>query len=298
MSFSDFEEPLSSLTVALDPVGEGDEFHTRNASPQDFERQNVIRRLSKSVNVHCELIDVQHGHLGADRDADDLATLLVLRFRFDPQDTDRRVIKSRVNIEFFSADRTNDDDPPVVEAIAPNERWSLLPTKDQESVTRGGELSLGVSQIVSASGKVTLEKSVTKEDVTDATVVTGFKHLATGKDAGEDTCASWTLLENKSRKSGVPNALNVALLLSRENDEPFNAKVTIEAECDFTTNFKRFWKKVPLDDPILFNPKAEPKRHKRGRSHGGVNLGGLDLYSFCDATMSAKAFWAIGASTE
>lgn len=290
MSFSASEEPLSSFTVPLDPIGEGDEFHTRNTSPEDWERRSVIHRTSDSVNVLCDLMDVQHGNLGADPDAEDRATLMVLRFRFDPQKGSRRVLNARLKVEFFPADSAVGD-APELEAIAPEERFSLLPTKDQETITRGGELSVGVSQIASANGKVAMERTTTM-DITGATTVTGSMNLGTGTDAGAYTCASWTLMENKRRKSGVPDSLCVALLVKREDDEPFNAKVSIEAEYDFATTVQKFWKKVPLDDPILFNPKAEPKRPKKGRSYGRLNLGGLDLYSLCDARMSAKAFWA------
>lgn len=290
MSFLDFEEPLASLAVSLDPAGEGDEFHTRNTSEEDWERRSVIHRTSDSVNVLCDLMNVQHGNLGGELDADDLATLMVFRFRFDPQKSSRRVLNARLKIEFFPTDRATGE-PPELEAIAPEERWSLLPTRDQESVTQGGELSLGVSQIASANGKVTLEKTTTM-DITDATTVAGSMNLGTGLDAGAYTCASWTLLENKRRQSGVPDSLRVALLVRREDDEPFNAKVTIEADYDFATTCRRFWKKVPLDDPVLFNPKAEPKRPQKGRSRGEPNLGSLNLYSFCDARMSAEAFWA------
>lgn len=294
MSSLDLEEPLSSLTVSLDPVGEGDEFHTRNLSSEDWERHRVIQRTSDCVDVLCDLMHVRHGNLGADQDADDLATFMVFRVRFDPRKSSRRVLNARVNIEFFPADRAVGD-APELEAIAPEERWTLLPTKDQESVTRGGELSLGVSQIASANGKLNMEKTTTM-DITDATTVTGSMNLGTGMDAGAYTCASWTLIENKTRQSGVPDSVRVALLVKRENDEPFNAKVTLEAEYDFKTTFQRFWKKVPLDDPILFNPKAEPNKPKKGRSYGGTDLGSLDLYSFCDARMSEKASWATGAS--
>jgi hypothetical protein len=177
MSSLDFEQPLSSFTVPLEPTGEGDEFHTRNASPQDWERRSVIHRLSDSVNVLCDLIDVQHGNLGSDKDADDLATLMIFRFRLDPQKTSRRVLNARIKVEFFPADREIGGSPEL-EAIAPEERWSLLPTRDQESFTRGGELNLGVSQIASANGKVTMEKTNTI-DITDATTLTGSMNLGT-----------------------------------------------------------------------------------------------------------------------
>lgn len=168
-----------------------------------------------------------------------------------------------------------------------------MPTTDHEENVKGGELKLGVAGVpfVDAGGSVKMEKTVAR-DVTSATTVTGAMNLGMGKNSGAYTCAVWTLVENEKRKSGVPDSLRVAVLLRREDDEPFNAKVTLEATADSAMSLGRFFRKVPLDDPVLFNPKVQPKRPKKGRSYGVENLGAVDLYSLCDAKMSAKAFWA------
>lgn len=173
MSLLDDEEPLGSYEVPLELSSEGDEFHTLNESSEDYERRNVIERTEGSVHIYCDLMDVKHGNMGAKEDnEDDLATLMVFRFRFDPQKSSRRVYRARVKIEFFPADKSGS--PPEVEAIAPEERWSLMPTKDTESLTKGSEVDLGVSgaSIASASAKIKLEKTTTR-DITSATTVTG-----------------------------------------------------------------------------------------------------------------------------
>lgn len=173
MSLLDEEEPLGTFEVPLELSSEGDEFHTQNASPRDYERRNVIERTQGAVHIYCDLMDVKHGNLGADEtDEDDLATLLVFRFRFDPQKNSRRVYLARVKVEFFSSGTSGS--APEVEAIAPEERWSLKPTQDTESLKKGSEASVGASgaSLLNATGKITLEKTVTR-DVTSATTVTG-----------------------------------------------------------------------------------------------------------------------------
>ncbi|ROW06292.1 hypothetical protein VPNG_08110 [Cytospora leucostoma] len=295
MSLLDEEEPLSSLEVPLDLSSEGDEFHTLNASPNDYERRNVIERTQGSVHIYCDLMDVKHGNLGTDEDNEvDLATLMVFRFRFDPQKNSRRVYRARVKVEFFSSGRSGS--APEVEAIAPEERWSLMPTKDTESLKTGSEFNLGVSgaSLVNATGKVMLEKTVTR-DITSATTVTGAMNLGTGANSGVYTAAAWTLLENEKRSSGVPDSVRVAVLVRREDNERFDAVVTLEAEADVLTSFGKFFKSTPLDDPVLFNPKAHLKHEKhpkKGRLCGVQGLGEVNLNALCDARMSAEAFWA------
>lgn len=170
MSSLDDEEPLGSFEVPLELSSQGDEFHTLNDSPEDYERRNVIERTEGAVHIYCDLMDVKHGSMGGNED--ELATLMVFRFRFDPQKNSRRVYRARVKIEFFAGN--NCAGAPEVESIAPEERWSLMPTKDTESLTKGSEVDLGVSgaSIATASAKVSLEKTTTR-DITSATTVTG-----------------------------------------------------------------------------------------------------------------------------
>ncbi|KAI6305381.1 hypothetical protein MCOR29_010507 [Pyricularia oryzae] len=93
-----------------------------------------------------------------------------------------------------------------------------------------------------------------------------------------------------AHKTGVPDSVRVAVLVRRETDDPFNAMVTIEAEADMATNFGSLFRKVPLENPVLFNPKAERKGSKKneGRSRGVENLGAEPLYSYCKARVVGR----------
>ncbi|ROV93843.1 hypothetical protein VMCG_08809 [Cytospora schulzeri] len=291
--YPDVEKPLYSVEAPLASIEDGkNDLRTRNASGDDWERHNVIERTGGSVHVYCELMDVQHGNLGGRAGGDDLASLMVFRFRFDSQKQSRRVLRARVKVELFP--EVAGGKLPELEAIAPDERWSLMPTKDHQEATAGTELSLGSSQVVEASGKVNWSK-VTSKDVSAATTVAGAKNLASNSDKGAYTRATWTFLENETRSSGVPDSVRVAMLVRRDTDEPFRAEVAVEVDTDMATKIGSYFKKVPVDDPVLFNPKAQGKL-KKGRTQGVLNLGDVDLYSLCDARMSAKAFWATHAT--
>ncbi|KKP06333.1 hypothetical protein THAR02_01578 [Trichoderma harzianum] len=283
----DDNEPLLALETPLHDIitGEDDTFRTENASVNDWERRNVIERTRGNIHVRVDLMEVIHGTYD---DNGDEATLMVFRFRFDPQKHSRRIIRARINIEFFANNKH--DTAPTVDGIAPEERWSVVPTVDSESITRGGELNLGASGVpfLEAGGALKFEKTVNR-DVSDATTVTGSINLGTGKNSGDSTVAVWNLQENKRRQTGVPDSVRVAILLRREDSKPFNAKVTLEADADFVTGLERKFSKVPLDDPVLFNPTLTGDKPKKGRSYNVQDLGSFDLYSLCDVRMGMEA---------
>lgn len=231
----DKEEALFEADASLDEVisGEDSTFRTENASSSDFERRNVVERTGGNVHIQLQLLEVRHGKYGDDDDSGE-ATLMVFRFRFDPQSSSSRVIRATVSFEFFPS-RTGGQGP-VIDAIAPDGRFTVAPTKDQESTTKGTELSLSAPgvPVVGASLAAKLEKSRTR-DVSDATVIAGSMNLGTGKNKGDYTVAAWNLQENKRRNDGIPDSAKVAILLQRKNNEPFNGKVNVKATCVSTT---------------------------------------------------------------
>lgn len=237
MEFSG-EKHMRSLEIPLFIEGnDEDGFRTQNASLIDYERRNVIERTTGSIHVRCDLIDVVHGSL--DEDSGDNGTFMILKFRFDSQKQSRRVVRARINIEFFAT--TKGGAPPEVYAIAPEDRWTVVPTIDHEEVVKSRGLNFGAvgTPFVDASVQATIERTVIK-DISDATTVTGSINLGQGKTFGISSCAAWNLLENKRRETGVPDSVQVAVLLKREDDELFNGKITVEAEADFVTRMEQF----------------------------------------------------------
>lgn len=80
--------------------------------------------------------------------------------------------------------------------------------------------------------------------------------------------------------------------MKRQDSAPFKAVVTLEAKADVTTSFGNFFRRIPLDDPVLFNPGVQPMHPKKGRLYAVTNLGQINLDSLCEARMAAGVFWA------
>lgn len=289
-------KPIRSLDIPLFVEGnDEDGFHTQNTSMIDYERRNVIERTTGAIYIRCDLLDVVHGSFCKDSEYN--ATLMILRFRFDSQKQSRRVVRARINIEFFAT--TKGGSTPEVYAIAPEERWTVVPTTDHEEIVKGGGLNLGApgAQLIDASVQANYERTVSR-DTSDATTVTGSINLGQGKSSGISSCAAWNILENKRRGTGVPESIQVAVLVKRLDNEVFNSKITMEADVDLITRIEHlFNRKVPLDDPILFNPNLEPKtestKYDKARRHGREELKAVDLYSLCRVRMAVEAPFAL-----
>ena len=257
------DEALMSLRVPMFISGDDNNtFRVRNKSLTDWERRIVVERLTKATEIRCLLLDVVHGRLSAKPDSPP-ATLMVFKFRFDPIKHGRRLIQARIDIEFFAKEAGGE--APTVLAIAADERWSVIPTVDHESWSAGGKLTAGVSGVplTNLGGEASLQRTWAK-DISDATTVTGGAHLGQGIDSGEPTACGWTLLENGTRNTGLPSSLTVAVLIERKTDKQFNAVVNLEARGNLRTRMDWMFSKIPVDDPVLFNP-ATAKSAPDGR---------------------------------
>ncbi|OAA57930.1 hypothetical protein SPI_06815 [Niveomyces insectorum RCEF 264] len=249
----DDDNALASFAGPLFIRGDEDNtFRVKNKSLSDWERRNVLERLTKATEIRCLLLGVVHGTLNT-KAKSPRATLMVFKFRFDTIKHARRMTRARIDIEFFA--KKKGDEAPEVLAVAPNERWSVVPTEDREKLSAGGKVKAGVSGVpfVDLGAEVSLRKTWSK-DISDATTVTGGTHLGENIDAGAPTACGWTLLENKKRQTGLPDSLTVAVLVTRTNDKPFHAMVNLEARGNIRTEMDWMLNKIPVDDPVLFNP--------------------------------------------
>jgi len=242
------------IICAEDDVNNG--FHTQNQSSKDWQRRNVIERKG-ALDVRCYLKGVVHGVLGDMVDGDDdpasHATLMVLEFRFDPQRQSRRIIRSRISVEFSGM--KPHQLRPEVRAIAPKDKWAIEPTTDHIETTREVEGNVGSAGVPMVDAGVAAKWSRTRSrDTTNATTVSGSIDLADGINSGEPNCASWVLMENSARETGVPEVLRVAILLKRADTEPFTGTVKISSRADWKTRIEWMFGAFPIDDPVLFNP--------------------------------------------
>ena len=267
---------LPSFDIDLFPTGDEESgFHTQNDPSAPYQRTNVIQRRG-AIDIRCSCIDVVHGHF----DGSAYGTLLVLQFRFDPRKRARRIASANISLNF--AGMKSGGPRPEVYAISLDGRFSMIQTTRHEEVTRGGDVKLGVSGIpaLQADGEFKWEKT-TIADVTDATTVIGSIDLI-GYGYGPENCASWSLMENGTRKTGVPASIRVGVLLKRKSQEPFQCTVEIKAEADFRSELERLFGSKPKDDPVLFNPELKPTNSLM--KYKTENLSAFDLESVSDVT--------------
>lgn len=278
---ADQYEELTDISVEMVEGAESDEhstYRTQNDPRRPQQRQNVVERKG-AVDVRCTALDVVHGYLEPEGDP---ATLLVFEFRLDSRKRARRIMDASISFTFASDDPKIAGDPEVIQ-IAPRGRMILVPTKQQESTTRGGDVNIGGGVMgATLGGSAKWEKTVSRE-TSDATAVVGSIDLV-GRNYGGSNSASWTLLENKSMATGVPALVRTAVLLKREDDETdFRASFKIHAQADMVSSLEKVFGRTPRDDPILYSPTLKPTN--KLRKYDRDRLGAVDL-----AELSAVAF--------
>ncbi|KOS20398.1 hypothetical protein ESCO_005289 [Escovopsis weberi] len=264
------EKAIVRLDMPLQIVADGEDstFRTKNSSPTDLERDEITKRTAGGITCRIELERTMHGTMSFKGEEVD-ATVIVLRLRFDPEKHQRRVTWAQVNIEFQAQDEDSAD--PVVQAIAPEQRWVVNPTTDSRKST---------ATVEAKSSKVNFkwEETATR-DVKDATFIIGSIDIPKNRDSGPRTAATWTLMENNSHKTGVPDSTQVAMLVRREDNEQFKAVVTLKIKTDWRSTIERWFSRVPVDDPVLFNPiEAFDKGHQ--------DLERVDLYTLGPVRMN------------
>lgn len=175
----ELDEEINVFDIAMFESGsEGSGFRTKNNPKDPYQRQEVVQRTG-AIDIRCSVLDVVHGVM--DPDSDYWATLMVLQFRFDPQKRMRRIIDASLELLFDVMDPSNE--PPEVEAISFDGSYSLLPSKQNES-----------------SRTANWERTVTRE-TSDRTTVSGGRFVV--GNIPPNRIAKWTLLENRTLKSGI-----------------------------------------------------------------------------------------------
>jgi len=259
---------LPSFTIDLFPTGDPDSaFNIENDPLNPWQRRQILQRKD-AFNIQCTAIDVIHGMLAPGRA--DLASLIVLKFWFDKRRLGRRIASADIRLEFSGMDP--EGDRPEVYAITPHDRAALVETTALREDSQEGTMNASVAAHgAEVGGGYTWTKTVS-QNLSDATTVSGSIDLE-GFLYGMPNCASWTLLENETRKTGVPSTLQVAVLLKRDNNEPFQCTVDVKAKADKKTAFEWLRSSKSRDEPVLFNPNLNPTN--KMREYDVKNLGSI-----------------------
>ncbi|KAK4209226.1 hypothetical protein QBC37DRAFT_430689 [Rhypophila decipiens] len=284
-SEEDEELGCASVVIELNPAGDqGNNYHLLNNPANPYQRETAVERCGE-IEIQCRSRVIVHGTLSSSLDPDDddaeaYATLLVYDIHMDARKVSRRIVSATVEFEFRSSEASARGAPgPKVHKIGPRGRVGVFSTEQEETKTVGGELSLSGGPEVVASVGVTgkVEKSVSRT-ATDEARVTGW---VWSDDYGNPVIARWVLNENRSAKSGVPSFLRCAIVLAREDNNPFECFISIKADTDWKSSLKtsivRMLGGIPRDDPILFDPSLRPTNKLRKAGYDTDNLGNLDL---------------------
>lgn len=266
----ELDEEIDVFDIAMFESGsEGSGFHTKNNPKDPYQRQEVVQRTG-SIDIRCSVLDVVHGVM--DPDSDYWATLMVLQFRFDPQKRMRRITEASLELLFDVTDPSNE--LPEVEAISFDGSYSLLLSKKSES-----------------GGAANWERTVTRE-TSDRTTVSGGRFVV--DNIMPNRIAKWTLLENKTLKSGIPASLEVAVRIQRRDEAIFTCMPRIRCKADKWTSIESFFGKVPDDDPVLLNPDRKPTN--RLMRYDTDNIGAIDLQALVVDMRRTRGAHDLGAS--
>ncbi|KAH8203872.1 hypothetical protein TruAng_001936 [Truncatella angustata] len=153
--------------------------------------------------------------------------------------------------------------------ISLNDSFSLMPTWQTESLTRGSEGTLSAGALGA--------------NLSDAIHIVGFIDRLDAS-FGPSDAASWILNENATIKNGIPAAIRVGILLKRSTDDDFKCTVNLETKANFTTRLKELFGGREIDEPILFQPKLPPTN--KLKKYNIENLGSFDVTAVEDVTFT------------
>ncbi|KAK3983957.1 hypothetical protein QBC44DRAFT_253953 [Cladorrhinum sp. PSN332] len=268
-----YAEDLSPNDYSLFPEGDNAKFHTQNDPNNIFQRTTIIERKGR-IHVRCEHKDIAHGYYSTDDDQ--LCTLLVVQFRFDPNGVARRIKEAHIKMTFSALERGAVD--PEVIAMYPEGSFSVEPTTQHETCVNGGGVSIGGGIAgIEASAELQLQRTI-ERDTSDATRIRASMDIH-GRNWGGKNGVSWDLWENGTAKTGVVTSMQAAILLKRRDMRQFKSTVTIKVAADTLTTMESIFKTNPRDDDVFYNPDRQPPSTDRLQKYDVENLGLEDLKS-------------------
>ena len=251
-------------------------FHVFNVAADQYHRAEVLQRTG-AVEITCNLDKVVHGAMSADSDY--YATLIVMQWHFQPKGS-RRISEAIIELLF---ETSSDDGELEVEKVSFPDTYSLMPTTQEKSTTKGIESAIGVEQVGSLNVTGKWERTVTAT-TSDAITLSGGRRLVNNRPPCR--LATWKLSENQSQPAGIPASLKTAALVSRNDQVKFSCKLDFPCKTDLRTSFESLFKKIPKDDPIIFQPDPEEKgtHPNKNVAYGDEELDKIVLNDHCDVT--------------
>ncbi|EXJ75789.1 uncharacterized protein A1O5_00296 [Cladophialophora psammophila CBS 110553] len=252
---SSLEPYPPTFAIRLSQSGDSEaNFRTEDDPEDPDQRSNVIQRRG-IFYADCFCTDIVHGYYSADPNSNDLASVIVLKFRFEPLEQNHRIKKVDIQVTFLP--KNNEGCEPWIDRMHPEGFFSVQPTTQRETVntSAGGKVGANATG-VEVGAELKREKTV-ERDTSDATTVQGFI-LTEGRNYGKPNSVSWILRENKTTKTGVPTSMQAAILLKRIDLSKFQAHFTLKIYPNWLATALSFMKSNPRDDPVTFDPRRKP----------------------------------------
>ncbi|KAI1083969.1 hypothetical protein F5B20DRAFT_360833 [Whalleya microplaca] len=269
---------IETVSLGMYETGgeEGSGFHVFNVAADQYHRAEALQRTG-AIDITCNLKQVTHGAMSTTSDR--YATLIVMQWFFQPKGG-RRISEATIDLLFEAGSGSGDIE---VEKLSYLDTYSLMPTTQEETLIKGGDATVGIEQFVDVSLTGKWEESVAKT-TSDAITLSGGRRLVNNRPPYR--IATWTLSENRSQRSGIPASLKVGVLVSREDREKFFCKLALTCKTDFQTAAQSIFKKIPKDDPIIFQPNPIDKgtRPNKNVTYGNDELESINLDELCDVT--------------
>ncbi|KAK4225134.1 hypothetical protein QBC38DRAFT_351854, partial [Podospora fimiseda] len=269
----------------LDLLPEGDSgnaFHLLNEGDERF-RQTLAQTLPgrSPLTVKVTLVELHHGRVMYERRRD-YATLLVFQIRFQSQLQRQRYKSASVTLEFFDSDSgspsSNSKRDPHVISIAPDRVHWLHKTSRERTTTHGASLGIRAGpEIAGAEGTVHWEAEETKPVNFKATVTGISSHSK--RRYGKENAVTWTMEESSDGADGIPSFLQAAVLLRRNHDGEFLAKLRVRSKVDPRTAMKRLLPFSTGDEDKVIDPIIITPGQTQLQSNAVTGIGETDLDS-------------------
>ncbi|KAH6603972.1 hypothetical protein Trco_007418 [Trichoderma cornu-damae] len=265
------QDGVENMTIEIYETGgeEGSGFHVFNIAEDQYHRAEVLQRTG-AIDVTCNLEEVVHGAISADSDR--YASLIVMQWFFQPKGS-RRISEAIIELLFEPSSANGNIE---VENISFLGTYSLMPTKQDQTVITGVDATVSIQNFANLglTGKC---GKTTATTVVDAITLSGGMRVINNRPPNR--IATWTLSENHSQPKGIPASLKIAVLVSREDREKFFCRLAFTCRTDAKTAAQSLFKKIPKDDPIIFQPNPHDKgtRPNKNVAYGDDELGSVDL---------------------
>ncbi|KUJ11064.1 uncharacterized protein LY89DRAFT_739278 [Mollisia scopiformis] len=215
-----------------------------------------IAPLLSSAGVRGLITTVVHGTYSSRP-----ATLILFSFSFRSGDHGFRFKNANIKIQFSNRPSSKPEETsPAIATFAPRKIYGL-PTKEGRKNTIGGEISLQVP-----AGPLTVGPTLNGSRESEWEQTHRYKTVGnfwSSKYGTDWDIVYWDMKENKRTKEGIPDRLNVGVVVEREEVGAFTASVDIEVDTPVLSGaFSSPWEKRR---PAAFVPGVEMGKWKRTR---------------------------------